>query len=134
MKIHSVFIAAAAIASISSEVAFSQDKYVSCPWNDGEDYYVYKIDDLNEKFEFTPLYIESGPASFYQVVEKDNAILKVTIIQFSKQKIEHCSLLKSRESETCYILNRISGNLTTERRGKESKTVSCSAGLPAAKF
>ncbi|WP_431514193.1 hypothetical protein [Variovorax sp. DAIF25] len=113
--------------------SFAEGKYAACLWKDGSDYYIYEIDDQKEEFKFSTTF-DYGTDALSRVPHKENANYREYVKSFSKQKIEHCRLNKSKGIESCYALNRVNGTLSRTYGDRPAEVTSCSAGLPTSKI
>lgn len=126
--------AIAVLSLLMSGNSFAQSaKYVSCDWADKTDYFVYEIDDNNEKFRFMTTF-EYGTDSLSLVPHGESDNFREFVVTFSKSKIEHCRLNKKKDVQSCYSLNRINGSFTYTYGDRDPKVSSCKLGLPEAKF
>lgn len=108
-------------------------KYASCLWKDASDYYIYEIDDQKEEFRFSTTF-DYGLDALSKVPHRENANFREQVFSFSRQKIEHCRLNKTKGVESCYALNRVNGTLTRTYGSREPEATACTAGLPQSKI
>lgn len=132
--IRAIFLRSISVVAVvfCGEVA-AEVKYASCLWKDGSDYHIYEIDDQKEEFRFSTTF-DYGVDALTTVPHRENANFREQVISFSKQKIEHCRLNKTRGVESCYALNRVNGTLTRTYGSRPSEVTACTAGLPQSKI
>jgi hypothetical protein len=110
-----------------------EKKIVSCPWSDGQDWFVWEIDDNKQAFRFMTT-LDYGLDALSKVPHKEAEKFREYVVTFSKSKIEHCRLNKPLKRTSCHTLNRLTGTHTYVFGDNEPKITKCQLGLPSSKF
>ncbi|TLS74457.1 hypothetical protein FE236_11485 [Mariprofundus erugo] len=105
-----LFFGGLALALFVSGSAFAETSNAYCKAASGLGYWIYEIDDQNKSFRLR----DDSHLDFLEFPLSEDTSYKERVVSFSKKRIKYCRLIKYRNDEVCYTLDRVKWELTTQ--------------------